>query len=72
MQKILTSMLSAGLLLVAGSAWGETWTGQYGYPGTPGATATYAESRGGLFIEGGGTWGRPPTAAASAYSTAWS
>ena len=57
MQKILTSMLSAGLLLVAGSVWGETWTGQYGLPG--GAGGTYAESRGGLFIDGGGTWKAP-------------
>ena len=57
MQKILTSLLSAGLLLVAGSAWGETWTGQYGLPG--GAAGTYAESRGGLFLDGGGTWKVP-------------
>lgn len=57
MQKILTSMFSAGLLLVAGSAWGETWTGQYGLPG--GAAGTYAESRGSLFLDGGGTWKVP-------------
>ncbi len=68
MQKILTSMFCAGLLLVAGSAWGETYTGQYGYPGTPGATATYGDSRGGLFIEGGGTWKAPDRSGLSVFN----
>jgi hypothetical protein len=61
-------MFCAGLLLVAGSAWGETYTGQYGYPGTPGATATYGDSRGGLFIEGGGTWKAPDRSGLSVFN----